>query len=159
MVNKKNGKWQSSENGATLIELLAVIVILGIIAAVTVLVIGNVIQKARTQAFVSNAYIMRNAGTVYYKNKEFHKEPVNEIVTYTELVLSGFLDVIIDPDTGEKWGLESSADSYVAFKDGKAVSICLMGIERKLCGEKQDDAYLPLPIADIKEENVEDRDN
>lgn len=157
MINKTNGKGQSNENGFTLIEVLAVVVILGIIGAVAVLVIGDVIQKARTQAFVSNAYIMRNAGTVYYKNKEFNKEPVSDIVTYKELVVSGFLDVIIDPDTGDKWELESS-NSYVAFKDGKAVSICLIGIERKLCGKKQNDGYMPLPLNQIQEEYVEDRD-
>lgn len=120
--------------------------------------IGDVIQKARKQAFVSNAYIMRNASTVYYKNKEFNKEPLVNPVTYNELVTSGFLDVIIDPDTGDKWGLDHT-DSYVLFKDGKAVSICLIGMKRKLCGEKQGGDYLPLPLNQIREENVEDRES
>ena len=156
MIRNINRK--SNENGATLIELLAVIVILGVIASMAVLVIGDVIQKARKQAFVSNAYIMRNASTVYYKNKEFNKEPLVNPVTYNELVTSGFLDVIIDPDTGDKWGLDHT-DSYVLFKDGKAVSICLIGMKRKLCGEKQGGDYLPLPLNQIREENVEDRES
>ncbi len=155
MISKS--KKQSNEIGATLIELLAVIVILGIIASVAVLVIGDVIQTARKQAFVSNAYIMRNASTVFYKNKEFNKEPLINPVTYNELVTSGFLDVIIDPDTGDEWGLDQS-ESYVVFKDGKAVSICLIGMKRKLCGEKQAEGYVPLPIDQIREENVKDRD-
>ena len=157
MINKKNRERQSNESGATLIELLAVVVILGIIASVAVLVIGDVIQQARKQAFVSNAYIMRNASTVYYKNKEFNKEPVDNPVTYQMLVEEGFLDVIIDPDTGEKWEMDHT-DSYVVFKEGKAVSICLLGNKRKLCGEKKGESYEPLPLDQISEDNVKDLD-
>ena len=153
-----NKKWFINERGVTLIEILAVIVILSVIASMAVLVIGDAIQKARGQAFVTNAYIMRNASTVYYKNKELNHELVGETVTYQELVGEGFLDVIMDPDTGEQWSMDHST-SYVVFKEGKAASICLVGNRRKLCGEKQGDRYLPLPVDQISEENVKEVDS
>ena len=155
MIKAMYDKKHSADSGATLIEVLAVIVILGIISAMAVLVIGDVIERARKQAFVSNAHLMRNASTVYYKNKEFNKESVGNTLTYSELVRAGFLDVIIDPDTSEKWELDQTY-SYIKFKDGKAVSICLIGDKRKLCGERQGDSYLPLPVDQINETNVQD---
>ena len=155
---KINKKWIRNDRGITLIEVLAVIVILSIIASMAVLVIGDAIQKARRQAFVSNAYIMRNASTVYYKNKEFNHEPVKDIVTYRELVESGFLDVIIDPDTGVKWEMDHS-NAFVVFNEGKVASICLVGTKRKLCGDKQGDRFLPMPVEQITEENVKEVDS
>ncbi|RUL50507.1 type II secretion system protein [Lysinibacillus antri] len=50
-----------NEKGITLIELLAVIVILGIVAAIAVPAIGNLIENAKKDAIIANAQNMVDA--------------------------------------------------------------------------------------------------
>ena len=45
----------NNEKGLTLVELLAVIVILGIIAAIAIPSIGNIIQNTREKAVIADA--------------------------------------------------------------------------------------------------------
>lgn len=60
-----------NEKGLTLVELLAVIVILGIIAAIAVPAIGNIIANSRAKAVISDAQNAISAANLYYTdNKE-----------------------------------------------------------------------------------------
>lgn len=124
-----------SEKGMTLIELLAVVVIMGIIAAIAVPAIGSIIQKSRTNAFIANAYTIRDASNYYLKEKLYPKEEIPEEISYKELVEKGFLEEIKDPDTGDKWKAASN-ETYVAIVDEKPQAICIKGIERKLCSRQ-----------------------
>lgn len=54
-----------NEKGLTLIELLAVIVILGIIAAIAIPSIGGIIQKSKEDAVKADAIAVLNAAKVY----------------------------------------------------------------------------------------------
>jgi type IV pilus assembly protein PilA len=54
-----------NQKGLTLIELLAVVVILGIIAAIAVPSIGNLIQKSRVDAVKSDAVQVLQAAKIY----------------------------------------------------------------------------------------------
>ncbi|WNF21887.1 type II secretion system protein [Mesobacillus jeotgali] len=58
-------KKMKDQRGLTLVELLAVIVILGIIAAIAVPSIGNVIQKSKVDAVKADALNVLNAGKLY----------------------------------------------------------------------------------------------
>ncbi|MEH7236194.1 type II secretion system protein [Bacillus sp. JJ1562] len=58
-------KYVKNQKGLTLIELLAVIVILGIIAAIAVPAIGNVIEKSRNDAVHADATQVLNAAKLY----------------------------------------------------------------------------------------------
>nr|WP_205182627.1 prepilin-type N-terminal cleavage/methylation domain-containing protein [Metabacillus iocasae] len=58
-------KMLKNEKGLTLIELLAVIVILGIIAAIAIPSIGGIIQKSREDAVKADALQILNAAKVY----------------------------------------------------------------------------------------------
>ena len=55
----------NNQKGLTLIELLAVVVILGIIAAIAVPSIGNLIQKSRVDAAKADGVQVLNAAKVY----------------------------------------------------------------------------------------------
>jgi type IV pilus assembly protein PilA len=58
-------KKMKDQRGLTLIELLAVIVILGIIAAIAIPSIGNIIQKSKVDAVKADAVNVLNAGKIY----------------------------------------------------------------------------------------------
>ncbi|WP_040207781.1 prepilin-type N-terminal cleavage/methylation domain-containing protein [Neobacillus jeddahensis] len=62
---KKIGQALKNEKGLTLIELLAVIVILGIIAAIAIPSIGSIIQKSRVDAVKSDAMQIINSAKTY----------------------------------------------------------------------------------------------
>lgn len=58
-------KQMKNEKGLTLIELLAVIVILGIIAAIAVPSIANIIEKSRFDAIKADGIQVLNAAKIY----------------------------------------------------------------------------------------------
>ena len=54
-----------NNKGVTLVELLIVIVILGIIAAIAVPAVGNIVDNARDDAFIADATTIRNAASTF----------------------------------------------------------------------------------------------
>ncbi|MBO8157118.1 MAG: prepilin-type N-terminal cleavage/methylation domain-containing protein [Bacillaceae bacterium] len=58
-------KFLKNQKGLTLVELLAVIVILGVIAAIAVPSIGNIIQKSREDGLKADAIMYLNAAKLY----------------------------------------------------------------------------------------------
>lgn len=63
---RKQLKHLKKEKGFTLVELLAVIVILGIIAAIAVPMIGNVINDSKDKAILADAQTILNAAKLKY---------------------------------------------------------------------------------------------
>jgi len=55
-----------NEKGLTLVELLAVIVIIGIIAAIAIPSIGNIIQNSREKAVIADAQNVLAAGNLFF---------------------------------------------------------------------------------------------
>ncbi|MEK4024962.1 type II secretion system protein [Sporosarcina sp. FSL W7-1283] len=78
-----------NEKGLTLVELLAVIVILGIIAAIAVPAIGNIIENTKYNAVKADAINALNAANMYYS--ENTKTPEAGITVET-LVEDGYLE-------------------------------------------------------------------
>lgn len=115
-------------------ELLAVIVILGIIAAIAIPSVLRVIGDMRDRAFVANAWNMKEATDFYIKEATTSGTGAKERITYLELVESGYMGTFDDPDTDEE--LSPSDNSYVTIQNNVAIAVCLKGTERKLCTEE-----------------------
>ncbi|KAB2338996.1 prepilin-type N-terminal cleavage/methylation domain-containing protein [Cytobacillus depressus] len=91
------GKRLKDQRGLTLVELLAVVVILGIIAAIAVPSIGNIIENSKKDTHIANAQQLQNAAKLY-----FAETPTKTSATLEELKTAGFMDDIVDPSDKTK---------------------------------------------------------
>lgn len=100
MVKKFMKKYLKNQRGLTLIELLAVIVILGIIAAIAIPSIGGIIENSKTKAHKANALMLLDAAKLYYmdhpgdNNKTFSDTPATGELDIDVLVEKGYLEAV-----------------------------------------------------------------
>lgn len=91
-----------NQKGLTLVELLAVIVILGIIAAIAVPSIGNIIDNSKKDAHIANAQqLVSSARLAVAANDDLVKSlPID--LTPAQLQANGYLEssAFKDPDGG-----------------------------------------------------------
>ncbi|MDE8562816.1 prepilin-type N-terminal cleavage/methylation domain-containing protein [Anoxybacillus rupiensis] len=87
-------RWLKNERGLTLIELLAVIVILGIIAAIAIPSIGGIINKSRDDAKVAEGIQIVNAAKLYMTANT----PASFPTDLTNSELDSYLDNLKDKD-------------------------------------------------------------
>lgn len=100
---------QKNQKGFTLVELLAVIVILGIILAIAIPAIGNVIEKSEDDAHKANVELFENAARLAHVSGEALDADVQGYKLST-LESKGFLEEIpVNPETDAKY----SGDSVV----------------------------------------------
>lgn len=140
-----------NEKGYTLVELLAVIVIMGIIAVIAVLAINNIIEKSKKQAFVANALTMKSSAQYFAKDAMLQEKVINKI-TYKELVDAQLIEPILDPHS--KTIMAPDETSYILANGENMISICLMGEEYNLCtndnGEKEEIPFSDLSIDSLQ---------
>jgi type IV pilus assembly protein PilA len=111
-----------NQRGMTLVELLAVIVILGIISAIAVPSIGGLIDKTKKDASVAEGIQIINAAKLYETT-----HPMTEGVTKVILdqsKLEGYLDNLKDNDFDVVVEKGSDNSKYIyRLKDHDAVEI------------------------------------
>lgn len=146
-----------NQKGYTLIELLATVMILAIIAAIAVIGIGRVIEKSKEQAFAADALALKSAAALYVKDQWARTGAAPENISYALLYEEGMLEPIQDPFTGEL--LSPSNESYAVANGDKIVAVCLRGQTKALCSHKKGDRVIegPVPIAELKAENVKNK--
>lgn len=93
MFNKWLKRLKKNERGLTLVELLAVVVILAIVAAIAFIMIGNVIENSKKDAHIANAQQMISAAKLY----EAGGEEIDDGVSAEELIEKEYLGPMTDP--------------------------------------------------------------
>lgn len=90
-----------NERGLTLVELLAVIVILGIIAIIAFVFIGGIIENSKKDAHIANAQQIISAAKLHdATNADFQE--IN-VVGEDSLKAKDYLDIMYDPWTKEEY--------------------------------------------------------
>ena len=143
------------ERGMTLIELLAVIVILSILVMIATVSVVEIIKKSRDRAFVATAYTLYEAARLHVgaQKVEFLTPNESEILTYEQLANDGVIEVIIDPYTSKR--LPPSDDSYVIVtkqSDGHIrYAVCLKGETKQICKENG------VPVDQLSVNDIQDK--
>jgi len=85
-------RWLKNQKGLTLVELLAVIVILGVIAAIAVPSIGGIINNTKKSADVQSEALIKDAAErfAYDTGKTSSQSPLT-VNIQTDLVATGYL--------------------------------------------------------------------
>lgn len=89
-MRNKIKQLMNKEEGFTLVELLAVIVILGIIVAIAIPSIGGILNRAETGADEAEYALIEDAARLYHVQYEGEEELTS--VDVSDLVSEGFLD-------------------------------------------------------------------
>ncbi|KMY51109.1 type II secretion system protein [Peribacillus loiseleuriae] len=129
----------NNQKGLTLVELLAVIVILGIIAAIAVPSIGKIIDNSKKDAHLANAQQMISAAKLAVAaNEEDAKTPLGETknISLEKLQLAGYLDEFTDPDSSAPYSKDKSFVEITNNNGKYTYTVTLVGSKRTINNKK-----------------------
>ncbi|GEK89323.1 type IV pilus assembly protein PilA [Alkalibacterium putridalgicola] len=91
-MRNKIKQLMNKEEGFTLVELLAVIVILGIILAIAIPSVGGIIDRAQDDADEATQELIEDSARIYFTQR-IDETSVNDTVTVSTLVEEGYVDL------------------------------------------------------------------
>lgn len=140
-----------NERGLTLVELLAVIVILAIVGAIAFVMIGKVMENAKKDAAAADALQAINAAKLYETTGTKPKGNTDDFpINIDDLHKQGFIDTLYDPWTKEKYGtgannkVNKDTNGYKVTLNASKCSLTevteaeLIEKGREVCGEDKD---------------------
>jgi type IV pilus assembly protein PilA len=146
------------QRGLTLIELLAVVVILGIIAAIAVPSIGGLIDNTKKDAHVANAQVMVNATKLAITTDTNLQVGGPHHISLQYLISKQFVDDFTSPDTeayvpgADVVGnnpfpttAPNDGSSYVTVSGGKVTAVKLVTTKRGVHA-----SGAAVPVANLK---------
>lgn len=125
-----------NKKGVTLVELLAVIVILGIIAAIAVPTIGGLIERQRENAAAAEWDNIKEAARLYIVDESLAQGAAFSV---DDLVTEGYLSA--EPALTDQDDADATADDLLVVGANNTVTISLVGGDTGL----QIDGYTVYP--------------
>ncbi|PWW19650.1 type IV pilus assembly protein PilA [Cytobacillus oceanisediminis] len=154
MMFKRIRNYFKNQKGLTLVELLAVIVILGILAAIAVPSIGGIIDNSKKDAHIANAKQivsaakLANAGGLDLESVNGGTGDPDQGYNLDDLINNGYLEEFIDPDTKSAY-----TSGYVVLVSDSTTGnysyeVSLVGNDRSI-GQS-----VPIDVNDIDRDDV-----
>lgn len=118
MLNLINQQKQKSKKGFTLVELIVVIAILGILAALVVPQVTGYIEKAQKNTDQANAQMLYTAGQLYLTDLEVAGTTLPDSFTEKALTDGGYVQKM--PGGSAKFSVTAAADKTETTAAAKA---------------------------------------
>lgn len=120
MLNLINQQKQKSKKGFTLVELIVVIAILGILAALVVPQVTGYIEKAQESTDQANAQMLYTAGQLYLTDLEVGGTKITDKMTFDQdkLISGGYIQKM--PGGSAKFLVTGATDKTDAADAAKA---------------------------------------
>lgn len=126
-----------NRKGFTIVELLIVIVVIGILAAITIIAYNGIQTRARDAKRTADISSIQKAVELYKADNGFYPQPGNDDAGYDLSALAPFLvskyiaSIPSDPKAGVGYGYVRSAVAYDAYGiliNYEARAVCKRGV-------------------------------